>query len=294
MKVLLIGATGQLGTDLRVALKTAGVELVAPPRSELDVCSSERLRAAFDRYSPEVVINTSAFHKMDECEKLPQLAFEVNASAVKCLSEECERIGATLVHYSTDYVFGRQSTRNTPYLEEERTEPLNVYGVSKVAGEAMVQYITSRHYILRVCGLYGQAGSSGKGGNFVENMLKRAQEGSPLRVVHDQVLTPTSTRVVAGKTLELLRLGAYGVYHMTAEGQCSWYEFTMKIMECSGLARTVIPVGTDAFPSPVRRPQYSVLSKRKLASVGIQMPSWESALSDYIRSRELGDSAVSA
>jgi dTDP-4-dehydrorhamnose reductase len=191
------------------------------------------------------------------------------------------------VHYSTDYVFGRQSDRVQPYLEDEKTGPLNVYGVSKAAGEAAIEYIASRYYILRVCGLYGHAGSSGKGGNFVESMLKRARSGNSLRVVHDQVLTPTPTRLVAEKTLELLRTNAYGLYHMTAEGQCSWYEFTQKIMETAGIAEEVTPVSSDAFPSPVKRPQYSVLSKRKLAAIGIQMPSWQFALSEYIQAREL-------
>lgn len=294
MKILLIGSTGQLGTDIRAALEGRYASVVAPTHSELDVCSSEQVRTALERHSPDVVINTSAFHKVEDCESAPQRAFEVNATAVKALAEECERIRATLVHFSTDYVFGLDHDRRVPYAEEDKVEPLNVYGISKAAGESAIQYACSRYYILRLCGLYGRAGSSGKGGNFVENMLKRAQAGNPLRVVDDQILTPTPTRVVAEKTLELLRTEAYGLYHVSADGQCSWYEFTRKIMEYAGVAANVSPVPTSTFPGPVRRPHYSVLSKKKLVSLGIRMPSWDAALSEYIQQRAVLCSAASA
>jgi dTDP-4-dehydrorhamnose reductase len=199
-----------------------------------------------------------------------------------------------LVHFSTDYVFDGQ--HDLPYTESDLPRPQNVYGVSKLAGEGLVALTWERSFVVRTCGLYGVAGSSGKGGNFVETMLKKAGEGNIVKVVRDQVLTPTFTRDLANVVPELIRTNSYGLYHISAEGQCSWYEFAAKVFELQGLKVDLKPVSTSEFPSPVRRPPYSVLSKQKLHAIGIHMPQWQEGLKRYLEARasrrELAGSVV--
>lgn len=288
MKLLLIGANGQLGSDLVPALVAAGAEGRFFRHSELDVCDSTRVEEAVAAFHPNFVINTAAFHKVEECEKNAELSFQINASAVRDLARTCERHGAVLVHLSTDYVYGGDTTRQRPYNEVDLPSPLNVYGVSKVAGELMIPFNSSQYYILRLSGLYGVAGSSGKGGNFVETMLKKAAEGVPIRVVDDQVLTPTATLVLAEAITKLIQVRpGYGLYHMTCEGQCSWHEFARTIFDLAGLRVNLNPVKTSEFPSHVQRPAYSVLSKSKLNAAGITLVHWEEGLRRYLAGRGL-------
>ena len=284
MRVLLIGANGQLGTDLLRVFRAAG-DTVAPfTHAQLDVCSEEQISAAMGESKPDVVLNTAAYHRVDECEKKSALAFQVNGTAVMNLAVACKAAGAVLVHYSTDYVFGGYQ-KNAPYEETDRPAPLNVYGVSKVVGEHLISAYTDRYFALRTCGLYGVAGSSGKGGNFVETMLKKANAGEAIRVVDDQILTPTYTADLAEATRKLILTGNFGLYHMSSEGECSWYDFTRHIFECAGIDAQLSPVKTADFVSPVRRPAYSVLSKAKLRSVGVAFPSWKDALPRYLQER---------
>lgn len=288
MKALLIGANGQLGSDLAPALEAGQIDARSFRHSELDVCDSAGVEEAVAAFHPDFVINTAAFHKVEECEKNVELSFRINASAVLNLARICERHAAVLVHFSTDYVYGGDIARQTPYEETDSPAPLNVYGVSKTAGELMVPFSTSRYYILRLSGLYGTAGSSGKGGNFVEGMLKKATEGISIRVVDDQVLTPTASLVLAEAIVKFLQLRpAYGLYHMTCEGQCSWYEFARTIFNLAGLRVNLGAVKTSEFTTPVKRPAYSVLSKRKLQAAGITLTHWEEGLRRYLVARGL-------
>jgi dTDP-4-dehydrorhamnose reductase len=281
--VLLIGANGQLGNDLLRVFRDAGDEVMAFTHAQLDVCSGERVFEAIAQAKPDVVLNTAAFHKVEECEKKPALAFEVNGSAAMNLALACNKSNAVLVQFSTDYVF--DGKKNSPYEETDLPAPLNVYGASKLAGEHLIAYNSDRYFVIRTCGLYGIAGSSGKGGNFVENMLKKAIAGDAIRVVADQVLTPTYTVDLAEATRKLIMTEAFGLYHLTSEGQCSWYEFTRGIFDRAGVATQLTAVKTADFPSPVKRPAYSVLSKSKIRSMGLQIPSWQDALSRYLNER---------
>jgi dTDP-4-dehydrorhamnose reductase len=285
MKVLLFGANGQLGSDLNKVFRTAGDNVVALTHAQLDVSDEAKVGELLAAEKPEVVLNTAAFHKVEECEKKPELAFQVNASAPMRLATACQKSGAVLVHFSTDYAFGGYA-HDTPFEESDRPAPLNVYGVSKVAGEDLIAYNTDRYFVLRVCGLYGIAGSSGKGGNFVENMLKKALAGDPIKVVDDQVLTPTYTVDLAEAARKLVLSGKFGLYHLSSEGQCSWYEFTRQIFEFAGVKANLSACKTTDFYSPVKRPAYSVLSKAKLRSVGLSIPSWKDALPRYLKERE--------
>lgn len=284
MKVLLIGANGQLGSDLLKVFQAAGDAVVAMTHAQLDVCDEERVAEVLAEAKPDVVLNTAAYHRVEECEKKSALAFQVNGTAAMSLAQACQRSGAVLVHFSTDYVFGGYEKR-TPYEETDRPAPVNVYGTSKLVGEHLVSSYTDRYFVLRVCGLYGIAGSSGKGGNFVETMLKKALAGDAIRVVDDQILTPTYTADLADAVRKLILTGQFGLYHLSSEGQCSWYEFTRYIFERAGIDAKLSPVKTAEFFSPVKRPAYSVLSKAKFRSLGLSIPTWQDALPRYLQER---------
>jgi len=214
------------------------------------------------------------------------------------LARTCHRIGALLVHFSTDYVFDGKHTR--PYVETDRVGPLSVYGTSKVAGEFLVPNYCSRYLLIRTCGLHGLAGSAGKGGNFVETMLKKAASREPIRVVNDQTATPTFTGDLAEVVARMIapEIGGQrersGVYHVTHEGQCTWFEFARRIFELEKLDADLQPVATQEIFSSVQRPAYSVLSKSKLNGLGLAMPAWEEGLARYLEARRARRQQTSA
>ncbi len=290
MKVVIIGANGQLGTDLCRVLAAQSFSVVPLTHRDVDVSDSAQVDRVLSSIHADVVISTAAFHKVEECEKQPAQSFAVNAVGPRNLALACRPKNAVLVHFSTDYVFDGAQRR--PYTESDLPRPLNVYGVSKLAGEHMLGLTWDRCFVIRTCGLYGVAGSAGKGGNFVETMLKKASEGAPIRVVDDQVLTPTFTGHLAEAVSQLIRTEAYGLYHVSEEGQCSWYEFARKIFELEKLPVNLKPVSSREFASPVQRPAYSVLSKQKLRGLGLSMPSWDDGLSRYLSARHDARNAV--
>jgi len=283
MKVVLIGASGQLGTDLAKVFQKRGDDVLPLAHSQVDIRDSGKLSTCIADARPDVVVSTAAFHKVEECEKQPLLAFEVNAVGAANLAQACEAGGCAVVFFSTDYVFG--GAQRQPYCETDLPQPLNAYGVSKIAGEHLLALGCPRHFVVRTCGLYGLAGSSGKGGNFVENMLKRAASGAQVSVVRDQVLTPSYTVDVAQAVANLILTERYGTYHISNEGECSWHRFTEEIFRLEGISVDLAAVNTDQFFSPVRRPSYSVLSKQKLRSQQIEMPPWQDALGRYLAAR---------
>lgn len=292
MKIALIGASGQLGTDLRQVLIQGKNDVIPVLHSACDVCMADQVEGLLAACKPDLVINTAAFHKVEECEKNSIKAFEVNAIGALNLARTCQTYGAKLVHFSTDYVFG--GDKRTPYQELDRPTPLSVYGASKVAGEHVISQSAERFLIVRTTGLYGHAGSSGKGGNFVETMLKKAADGQTIRVVNDQTLTPTSTLDLARAVQRLVNADASGIYHVTCDGECTWYDFARQIFALESLNADLIPAATSDFPSSVRRPSYSVLSKSRLHTVGLTMPPWEVSLERYIRGRMKKERAASA
>jgi len=283
MKVLLIGANGQLGSDLFTVFRAAGDTVVPVTHAQVDVCSEERVAGIMAETKPDIVLSTAAYHKVEECEQKPALAFQVNGTGAMNLALACQRSGAVLVHFSTDYVF--DGRKNAAYEETDLPSPLNVYGVSKVVGEYLIAAYAERRFVIRTCGLYGVAGSRGRGGNFVETMLNKAMAGEAIRVVDDQVLTPTYTVDLATAIRKLILTGNYGLYHLSSEGQCSWYEFTRYIFECVALDAKLSPVSSSEFASPVKRPANSVLSKAKFQKLGLSIPSWKDALPRYLEER---------
>jgi dTDP-4-dehydrorhamnose reductase len=282
MRVLLIGYRGQLGSDLRKAF--AGEELVLATQEQMRVEDAAQVAAMVEQTRPEVILNCAAFHRVDDCEDSVGRAFEVNVFGVRNLAQAAARAGAVLVHFSTDYVF--DGTRRTPYTETDLPCPGCVYGVSKLAGEFMLQSTWPKHFIFRVSGLYGYAGSREKGTNFVELMISLAHQGKPIRVVDDQVLTPTSTMEVARTVRRMAGTDHYGLYHLTNAGECSWYEFARAIFECADLGPDLTQVTSSAFPTRAKRPSYSVLDNERLRDAGFpDLPHWREALASYIGGR---------
>ncbi len=279
MRVLLIGHRGQLGSDLKQAF--ASEDLVLAGRDNLPVQDGAAVGAFVQANRPDLILNCSAFHRVDDCEDQPEAAFEINVFGVRNLALAARAADAVLVHFSTDYVF--DSDRRTPYNESVTPCPKCIYGVSKAAGELMLASLLPKHFVFRVSGLYGYAGSREKGSNFVEMMIGLARQGKPIRVVDDQVLTPTSTADVAEALPRVIRTGSYGLYHLTNAGQCSWYEFAKAIFEGAGLHPDLSPVPSRAFPTRAKRPTYSVLDNHRLRAEGLsELPHWRDALSRYI------------
>ena len=288
-RIALIGSNGQLGSDIvrlwpASVLCRSGGELRCLTHADLDVGDETQVRTVLTDLRPDVVINTAAFHRVDDIETRPDEAFRVNAVGVGHLARACNSLGASLVHFSTDYVFA--GNKATPYVEADPTEPVSAYGISKAAGEHYLRYLLPRHVLVRTSGLYGVAGASGKGGNFVETMLRLAREGKPISVVDDQVCAPTYTHDLAEVVLEVIARGEYGTFHITSAGQCSWYEFARAIFELSGIEPDLSPTTSAAYGSPARRPAYSVLENAHLRAAGLQQPRhWRDALAAYLKAR---------
>ncbi|MCL4507883.1 MAG: dTDP-4-dehydrorhamnose reductase [Chloroflexi bacterium] len=296
MKIILIGANGQLGTDLYSALAQHDVVAAIQPGTpagrlspvfELDIGNGADVRAALAQYKPDVVINTAAFHRVDDIERDASIALQVNALAAQQLALACRDPDAALLHISTDYVF--DGARRTPYVETDPPNPISAYGATKLAGELLVRLAWRKHYIIRPCGLYGTAGAMGKGGNFVNTMLRLAHEGKPIKVIDDQICTPTYTKDLAEQIALLITTGHYGTYHTTSDGACSWYEFACEIFRLAGLSVQVTPITSEEFGAPARRPAYSVLENRALRDLGIdRMRDWHNALAEYVAIVESG------
>jgi dTDP-4-dehydrorhamnose reductase len=286
MKILLTGANGQLGSDLRRALTQHNKhDLIATTRQDLDVTNPAQTREVIAAHKPDVVLNTTAFNKVDAAESDAGEALRVNAFAAQQLALACREGDIPLMHISTDFVF--DGAKRAPYIESDLPNPLSAYGASKHAGELLVRAAWPKHYIVRTCGLYGVAGSSGKGGNFVNTMLRLARENKPIKVVGDQICTPTSTQDLAAQLAVLIETNAdakaYGTYHANNHGACSWHEFAAEIFRLAGLQPDLIPITSQQFGAPATRPPYSVLQNAALHTLGIDhMRDWHEALAEYI------------
>lgn len=281
MRILLIGAAGQLGQDLLPVLQRRGHEVTPVIHEQLEICSPEAVRQQMASARPQCVINTAAFHRVDECEEQAEKAFAVNVLGVCNLAQSVEEAGAALVHFSTDYVFGGE--KRTPYRESDLPQPLSVYAMSKLAGEFAARCYCSRHFVVRTCGLYGMGGSRSKGGNFVETMLRLAGQKKTIRVVADQIVTPTSTADLAERVLPMIESGRYGLYHMSSAGQCSWYEFAAEVFRLAGVNADLQPTDSKSFGAKARRPAYSVLDNCRMRAAGIaEFRPWQEALADYL------------
>jgi len=282
-RIAILGANGQLGSDLVRTL--SGSDVTAFTRSDFDITDSVRSRAAILQVRPQVLINTTAYHRVDDCESQPETAYGVNVLAVLNLVRLANEVGATFVHFSTDYVFDGSATQ--PYTEASAPMPLSVYGNSKLAGEYIVRSTARRHILIRTCGLYGVAGSRGKGGNFVETMLSKARSGERIRVISDQIVTPTYTADLAQQVAVMLESEVSGLFHATNEGCCSWYQFASAIFEITGIQADLSETTSDLYKTPAIRPHYSVLENARLKERGLnRMRPWRDALSSYLQEKK--------
>lgn len=284
MNILLIGKTGQLGGSI-LAEQTSH-RIYASDRSELDIESRESCEQAIAKFRPDVVINTAAFHNVPQCEVEPHRAFAVNCQSVRDLAAICKKRDVRLVTFSTDYVFGGE--QRTPYREDDRTRPLQMYGISRLAGELAAMATAPQHaVVIRTCGLYGLSGASSKGGNFVDKRITDAQTSSELEMGCDQVVSPTYTGDLAQAVLKLIEHPQLvpGIYHLVNEGECTWFEFTQAIYEIMNLDVKVRPVDRGGMTGEMRRPLYSALANTKARALGITLPHWRDALERYIREK---------
>ena len=287
MRTLLIGAAGQLGQDLLPVLERRGHQVTPVTHEQLEICSEKAVGQKMASARPQCVINTAAFHRVDDCEDQAEKAFAVNVMGVRNLAQAAEEAGAALVHFSTDYVFGGE--KRTPYRESDLPQPLSVYAISKLAGEFAARRYCSRHFVIRTCGLYGMGGSRSKGGNFVETMLRLAGQRKSIRVVADQMVTPTSTADLAARLLPLIESECYGLYHMTSAGHCSWYDFATEVFRLAKLTAELHPTDSKSFGAKARRPAYSVLDNCQMRAAGIaEFRPWQEALAEYVAQRKKG------
>lgn len=275
MKVLIAGRNGQLGREFVKRLAAPEFEVEAPDEKRFDITDREAVRAITADFRPDVLINCAAYNLVDDAEKDPSAAYAINETGVGHLAAACREAQAMLVHYGTDYVFDGQ--KGAPYTEEDEPRPINNYGRSKLAGEQIVRGGLAPFLLLRVSWVFGEGKQ-----NFLCKLLQWADGGGALRVVDDQVSIPTSTAEIVRLTVLALKAGLTGIYHMTASGCASRFEAARCFLTKMGLKNHLIPVASDYFPSPARRPRFSALSNAKLAAdLGIAIPDWKSGVDRY-------------
>jgi dTDP-4-dehydrorhamnose reductase len=278
MRIVVLGSNGQLGTDLMKTLRGEH-EVVGLTHQDIEVADYKSCLILKD-HRPDIIINTAAFHKTDQCEEEPLKTFSVNAIGARNVTTISREIEATNTFISTDYVF--DGSKDKPYTENDAPNPVNTYGISKLAGELYTKQ-NPEYYIVRVASLFGVAGASGKGGNFVETMIKKAERNEPISVVDDMWMSPTYTRDAATTIRSMIRAKLpYGVYHATNKGYCTWFEFAEEILRLAGLKSTLTPIKTSQSQAKARRPSFSALKSTKLPKHGIQTREWKEALVDYL------------
>lgn len=285
MKILLTGSGGQLATELQPILLSSG-EVIAADRTRLDLSQPESIRQAMAEIQPDLVVNSGAYTAVDKAESEPELANAVNAIAPGIFAAECEKIGATLIHISTDYVF--DGSHGSPYLETDATNPLGSYGKSKLMGEEAIRQAGNRHIIVRTAWVYGNGGK----GNFVKTMLRLGKEREEIRVVADQIGSPTWTGDLAAAVSQIvpqIKPEIFGTYQYTNSGVCSWYDFAIAIFEEAEKlgfplkVQRVVPITTAEYPTPAKRPAFSVLSAVKISGIlGTYPPHWRQGLREML------------
>jgi len=276
-RILLTGSTGQVGWELHRSLMPLG-EIIAPNRKQFDLANPESLRSKIQEWKPDIIINPAAYTAVDQAEDEAELAFTINAAAPKVLAEEASRLKIPLIHYSTDYVF--DGKKEIPYTEQDAPNPLNVYGESKLVGENTIQKTTEQHLILRTSWVY-----SHRRNNFLTTMLKLFQEKEEIKVVDDQVGAPTSSRILAETTAALFNNGNHqnnimleGIYHLTASGNTTWYDFAKEIQTALDLKEktNIIPISSKEYATKAIRPPMSLLNNDKITTeISIIQPDWK-------------------
>jgi dTDP-4-dehydrorhamnose reductase len=287
MKTILLGPDGQLGVDVQAANRRSGepLSLISVGRSVIDLSDIAAASRFLLGQDFQCLINCSSYHKTDEVEQNAQLAFTINTHLVQKVAEVCLKKNARFIHISTDYVFGGQSMRR-PLSEVDCKAPINVYGASKSMGEDLALLTGANVWVLRVASLFGIAGASGKGGNFVETMIRVGKEKGTLRVVSDQMMSPTATKDVSDIIIGMIKRDvAPGIWHAVNSGAATWYEFAKRIIDRTGVMASVTPIATSEFPMAAQRPGYSVLDNSKVCNAVGSIRSWQDALDEYLMAK---------
>lgn len=279
MKVLVTGAEGMLARDIIPYLSEQGYETLAVPHSEIDVSDLGVIEATVNSFEPEIIINCAAYTEVDDAENEEQKALMVNGTGVQNLCLTCQERDIALVHFSTDYVF--DGSKESPYTIFDDTNPINAYGRSKLLGEKYILWLLSKFYIIRSSWLFGLYGR-----NFVETILELGQREKRISVVNDQKGCPTWTRHLAKAVVDLIETRRYGIYHITNSEPTTWFEFSREIFHLSDMNIDVLPITSEQFPRPAKRPQNSILDSFPLSqTLGREMPSWREALGEYLSQR---------
>lgn len=284
-KAIIFGSGGQLGLELKKEFTARGWQVRGFERTRVDISDPAKVEAALAEFDPAVVLNAAAYNQVDVAESEPQGAFQANAMAVRNLALGCRQIDAQLVHFSTDYVF--DGTKGSPYVEDDPPHPLGAYAVSKLTGELFAQAYLERPLVIRTSGVYGPAGLKTNRGNFVELMLRRAQDGQPIRVVEDHVASPTYAPALAARTADLVEGGHAGLFHAGGGEAITWFAWARLIFAAAGLSPELRATNEREYRTPARRPKYSALSNRKMENLGIApMPKMEEAIRLYLAARQ--------
>lgn len=283
-KILLTGATGQVGWELSRALAPLG-GLITPDSTEFNLAEPESLRKNIREWKPDIIVNPAAYTAVDQAEREHDLVFRVNADSPKVLAEEAERLNIPMIHYSTDYVFDGE--KGEPYRESDETRPLNIYGESKLQGEMAIQNIVEQHIILRTSWIYSLRGS-----NFLTTMLRLFKEKDEISVVNDQIGAPTWSRMVAEVTAIIMsqlhqKENGWGLYHLSASGESSWYHFVKEIKRVEDEKRkfSINAISSEQYVTAATRPKNSLLNSRKLSQQwNVKLPRWDVSLKQCLES----------
>jgi dTDP-4-dehydrorhamnose reductase len=281
-EIVVIGANGQLGNDICACFSKNGDHVVGLNHDQIEISDLNSIKKAFSRIKPDCIINTAAMHHVGRCEEEPERAFKINGIGSRNLADFCLESDTALVHISTDYVF--DGAKDSPYIESDKPLPLNVYGNTKLSGEHFIESIAEKYYILRVSGIYGRVVCRAKGSNFVQTMLKLSREKEQIRVVDDEVLTPTFTEDIARQIIKMIENRAeYGLYHVTSEGSCSWFEFAREIFSIKNITVKLDRAAPGEFAGNIKRPKYCVLENKHLKEQGLNiMVKWQDGLRRYL------------
>ena len=286
MRIIVVGADGQLGTELCKSLKN--MDLVPLTQKDIEISDIDSVMSACRKHKPEVIINTASYIRVDDCEENADLAYKINALGARNLAVTANECGAALAHLSTDYVFGGDRKRQNPYTEFDTPAPINIYGLSKLTGDGLIERLCNRYFIIRTSALYGAATCIGKGSNFVETVIKLAATGKELSMVNDQVLSTTYTVDLAERIAQLVQTRDYGIFHIVNIGQCSWYDFAVEVLRLTGSVTRVRAVSSSQFPTRAIRPHYTVLANYHMKLLGWpEMRVWKEALKAYLKEKNL-------
>lgn len=277
MKVLVTGITGQLGYDVVKSLKDRGHEAVGIDKEKMDLTDSCEIKKCIENVNPEAIIHCAAYTAVDVAEDNEDLCRQVNALAVKDMANCAKKLDIPMIYISTDYVF--DGTKDGEYSEDDTPNPINIYGKTKYEGEEYVREILEKYYIVRISWVFGENGN-----NFIDTMLRLSKDRDSLRIINDQVGSPTYTKDLAPLLVDMIETNEYGVYHVTNEEFCSWYEFAKEIFNVAKVNIDVTPISTSEYPTKANRPMNSKMSKDKLINNGFkQLRSWKEAVGEYIR-----------